>query len=97
MKATGIIRHVDPLGRVVIPKELRDVMDIPEKTPLEIYTDKECIILKKYSAANTCMLTNEITENPLILGEGKIVLSPEGVELLLNEINKKFNIATLKD
>ncbi|EDZ49920.1 AbrB/MazE/SpoVT family DNA-binding domain-containing protein [Bacillus cereus] len=88
MKATGIIRHVDPLGRVVIPKELRDVMDIPEKTPLEIYTDKECIILKKYSAANTCMLTNEITENPLILGEGKIVLSPEGAEMIIKELQQ---------
>ncbi|KAA8473037.1 AbrB family transcriptional regulator [Bacillus paranthracis] len=88
MKATGIIRHVDPLGRVVIPKELRNVMDIPEKTPLEIYTDKECIILKKYSAANTCMLTNEITENPLILGEGKIVLSPEGAEMIIKELQK---------
>lgn len=88
MKATGIIRHVDPLGRVVIPKELRNVMDIPEKTPLEIYTDKECIILKKYSAANTCMLTNEITENPLILGEGKIVLSPEGAEMIIKELKQ---------
>lgn len=88
MKATGIIRHVDPLGRVVIPKELRNVMDIPEKTPLEIYTDKECIIFKKYSAANTCMLTNEITENSLILGEGKIVLSPEGAEMIIKELQQ---------
>lgn len=95
MKATGIIRQVDPLGRVVLPKELRDTMGIPEKTPLEIYTDKDCIIFKKYSAANTCMLTNEITEKPFILGNGKIVLSQKGVELLLHEINKNFNIPSV--
>lgn len=87
MKATGIVRQVDPLGRVVLPKELRDIMEIKEKTPLEIYTDKDSIILKKYDTANTCMLTGNIAKEPCILADGKIVLSPEGVELLLHEIN----------
>lgn len=67
-------------------------MSIPEKKPLEIYIDKDYVIFKKYSTANTCMLTNEITEKPFILGNGKIVLIQKGVELLLHEINKKFNI-----
>lgn len=49
MKSTGIVRKVDQLGRVVLPKELRNVLDIPEGTPLEIYTEGECIILKKYA------------------------------------------------
>ena len=48
MKATGIVRKVDELGRIVIPKELRRTLDINEKDALEIYTEDEQIILKKY-------------------------------------------------
>ena len=50
MKATGIVRRIDDLGRVVIPKEIRRTLHIKESDPLEIYTDREGeIILKKYS------------------------------------------------
>lgn len=50
MKATGIVRRIDELGRVVIPKEIRRTLRIREGDPLEIYTDKEGgVILKKYS------------------------------------------------
>ena len=50
MKATGIVRRIDDLGRVVIPKEIRKTLRIKEGDPLEIFTDKEGgIILKKYS------------------------------------------------
>ncbi|MGN0308637.1 MAG: stage V sporulation T C-terminal domain-containing protein [Lachnospiraceae bacterium] len=50
MRATGIVRRIDDLGRVVIPKEIRRTMRIRESEPLEIYTGKEGeIILKKYS------------------------------------------------
>lgn len=50
MKATGIVRRIDDLGRVVIPKEIRRTLRIREGDPLEIYTDREGqIVLKKYS------------------------------------------------
>ncbi len=50
MRATGITRRIDDLGRIVIPKEIRRTMRIREGDPLEIYTDREGgIILKKYS------------------------------------------------
>lgn len=50
MKATGIVRRIDDLGRVVIPKEIRRTMRIREGDPLEIYTDKDGgVIFKKYS------------------------------------------------
>lgn len=50
MKATGIVRRIDDLGRVVIPKEIRRTLRIREGEPLEIFTDREGeIILKKYS------------------------------------------------
>ena len=50
MKATGIVRRIDDLGRVVIPKEIRRTLKIRESEPLEIFTDRNGeIILKKYS------------------------------------------------
>ena len=50
MKATGIVRRIDDLGRVVVPKEIRRVLRIREGDPLEIYTSNTGeIILKKYS------------------------------------------------
>ncbi len=50
MKATGIVRRIDDLGRIVVPKEIRRTLRLREGTPLEIFTDREGeIILKKYS------------------------------------------------
>lgn len=51
MKSTGIVRKVDELGRVVLPVELRRTLGIGEKDALEIYVDKERIVLKKYEPA----------------------------------------------
>ena len=86
MKSTGIVRKVDELGRVVIPIELRRVLGVSERDPMEIYTDGDKIILKKYSAANTCAVTGEITDAPetIVLPGTKqtIVVSPEGKEAL---------------
>ena len=53
MKATGIVRRIDDLGRVVIPKEIRRTMRIHEGDPLEIYTSADGeVIFKKYSAVS---------------------------------------------
>ena len=49
MKASGIIRNVDPLGRVVIPKEIRKVMGINEGDPIEIAKVNNDIVMRKYS------------------------------------------------
>ncbi len=58
MKATGIVRRIDDLGRVVIPKEIRRTMRIKEGAPLEIYTSNEGeVIFRKYSPIN------EMSEN----------------------------------
>ncbi|MFW6035262.1 MAG: AbrB/MazE/SpoVT family DNA-binding domain-containing protein [Halothermotrichaceae bacterium] len=51
MKATGIVRKIDNLGRIVLPKELRNTMNIDKKDPMEIYVDKDTVILKKYQPA----------------------------------------------
>ncbi len=57
MKSTGIVRKVDELGRIVIPMELRRSMDIKERDPLEIFTDGDRIVLRKYS--NSCVFCGE--------------------------------------
>jgi len=51
MKSTGIVRRIDDLGRIVLPKETRKIMELPEGTPMEIYTEGEAIVLKKYEPA----------------------------------------------
>ena len=56
MKATGIVRRVDELGRIVLPCELRKTLHIKDRDPLEIFVDTDCIILKKYEP--TCVFTN---------------------------------------
>ncbi|MDA2164260.1 AbrB/MazE/SpoVT family DNA-binding domain-containing protein [Bacillus cereus group sp. Bc252] len=88
MKSTGITRKVDELGRVVLPKELRDTLGITERAPLEIYVDGEKIILKKYEAGGACAITGEVSNRNVSLANGKITLSPEGIKLLMNELQQ---------
>lgn len=61
MKSTGVVRKVDELGRVVLPVELRRTLTIEEKDPLEIFTEGECIILKKYTPG--CDFCGNVDEN----------------------------------
>ena len=56
MKATGIVRKVDVLGRIVLPIELRKNLDIEKEDPIEIYVDGDYILLKKYEPA--CVFCN---------------------------------------
>jgi len=53
MKATGVVRRVDELGRVVLPCELRRVMSIKDRDSLEVFVDGDKIVLKKYEPACT--------------------------------------------
>ena len=53
MRATGIIRRVDDLGRIVIPREIRRVLKISEGCSLEFFTDNNAICLKKYQPYET--------------------------------------------
>ena len=52
MKFTGIVRKVDELGRIVLPIELRKILHIDVKDPMEIFVDDDSIILKKYEPAD---------------------------------------------
>lgn len=60
MKATGIVRKVDELGRIVLPIELRRILDIDIRDALEIFVDEGSIILKKYNPA--CIFCGDAKE-----------------------------------
>lgn len=69
MKATGVVRKVDELGRVVLPIEIRKVLDIKHKDALEMFTEGDRIILQKYTPA--CIFCDN-TEN-VVFFNGKRV------------------------
>lgn len=69
MKSIGIVRKVDELGRVVLPVELRRIFDIEEKDSLEIFTENDCIVLKKFNPS--CVFCGN-TENIMQFGDKNI-------------------------
>ncbi|MDR2615793.1 MAG: AbrB/MazE/SpoVT family DNA-binding domain-containing protein, partial [Oscillospiraceae bacterium] len=88
MKATGIVRRIDDLGRVVIPKEIRRTMRIREGDPLEIFTEKDGeVIFKKYSpmgewsetAAQLCEAMNKISERFVAICDRDSYIAVSGV------------------
>lgn len=78
MKNTGIIRRIDDLGRVVIPKEIRRNLGIREGDPLEVFIDKDMVCYKKYNAEGE--LTGLLDKAYLLLEE-KDNLSEDEIEL----------------
>ncbi len=69
MKSTGVVRRVDELGRIVLPIEIRKVLDIKQKDAIEIFTDEDKIILQKYQPA--CIFCNN-TDDVLYFGGKRI-------------------------
>ena len=98
MKATGIVRRIDDLGRVVIPKEIRRTMRIREGDPLEIYTERDgSVIFKKYSllggltefAAQMCETLNRTTGRIAVITDRDNIIALAGAprrELLDKQI-----------
>lgn len=66
-KNTGIVRKIDELGRVTLPIEIRRMLDIEEKDPIEIHVDDTLLFLKKYYAS--CIFCGNLEENVLYLGK----------------------------
>ena len=82
MKATGIVRRIDELGRVVIPKEIRRTLRIKEGDPLEIFTDRDELMLKKYSPIAT-------------LEKFSVICDTDGVLHAYGEKKREFDGKTL--
>ena len=94
MKATGIVRRIDDLGRVVIPKEIRRTMRIREGDPLEIYTSNDGeVIFKKYSAisemsenaSHVAEIMHKLADCPVVIFDRDHVVAVAGVS------RKEFN------
>jgi transcriptional pleiotropic regulator of transition state genes len=88
MKFTGATRNIDRLGRIVIPKELRWTLGIIEQDPVEIFVEDDKIILQKYRPYEGCIITGDIPSKSLSLANGKILLSSEGAEILIKELQQ---------
>lgn len=89
MKATGIIRRVDDLGRVVIPKEIRRTMGIKEGEPLEIYIEgRDMVCFRKYEH-NLAHEAESLLENVLCYLDNDAVCREE-VRLALENVCKKL-------
>ena len=86
MKATGIVRKVDELGRVVIPIELRRTLDISVRDSLEIYTNQGHIVLKKYEPTSIWISCG--SSNDIISYGGRFVCS-ECIERLQQKVQGK--------
>ncbi len=80
--STGIVRRVDELGRIVIPKEMRRSLGIDQKDPIEISVEGSSIVLQKYE--NRCVFCGAL--KPAIKHNGKLMCSK-----CLKEINKNLN------
>ena len=77
MKATGVVRRIDDLGRIVLPKELRRTMRIKEGESLEIYTEGDnSIVLKKYSPVNQMTdFVKDFTDSMYIANKCNIIVT----------------------
>lgn len=86
MKATGIVRRIDELGRVVIPKEIRRTLRLREGDPLEVFTDRDELMLKKYSPIaslekigdSTARSLNDLSGHLAVICDTDEVLSASG-------------------
>jgi len=82
MKSTGIVRRIDELGRIVIPKELRKTLRIKDGDPLEIYANKDELVLRKYSPVLTVGVYAQaiadgiqgVTEKTCLITDGDAVI-----------------------
>ncbi len=105
MKATGIIRQIDELGRIVVPKELRRAMRIHEKDPFEIFTDNDgSIILKKYTPDDLHFIATGVSKTlckrlkfPVLICDTNVVLEVEGNATLSKELHGRRISESLYD
>ncbi|MGE6553418.1 AbrB/MazE/SpoVT family DNA-binding domain-containing protein [Bacillus mycoides] len=88
MKSTGVTRKIDPLGRIVIPKELRRKLGMEENAPMEIFVEGEQIILQKYTSQEACLITGDISKRNVSFTDTGIILSPEGAKYVVKELQQ---------
>ena len=99
MKSTGVIRRIDELGRIVIPKEIRRNLKIRDGENMEIFIDLDTIILKKYSKLDDILtfsdkiskMINEITNYNIAITDREQIIASYGQEEFLDLKNKTIS------
>lgn len=102
MKSTGIVRRIDDLGRVVIPKEVRRTMRIKEGDPLELFMDGEYACFKRYDACHPIRqalesLKDAIADDALLNVDPVEATSIKALVGLLNKNIKALELVPVKD
>ena len=98
MKATGIIRKVDDLGRINIPKDIRKMMQIRESEPMEFFVDKDAIVIKKiYTNSYTLRQAEEWVE--WLDEKGKILVKGHSLkpEEILTALGIDFEVEEIEE
>ncbi len=99
MKSTGVVRRIDELGRIVIPKEIRRNLGIRDGENVEIFTDSDSIILKKYYrlqesselATNLCNIVNSLFNYKIIITDReKVIATTTNKDLLNKKITEDY-------
>ncbi len=102
MKSTGIVRRIDDLGRVVIPKEVRRTMHIKEGDPLELFMEGEFVCFKRYDSCHPiiqCLETLQecIADDALLNVDQAEAAAIRSLVLLLNKNNSAFEFQPIKE
>lgn len=106
MKSTGVIRRIDELGRIVIPKEIRRNLGIRDGENVEIFTDNDSIILKKYYRMSTSsdlanslceLINNEFNYKIMITDREKVIASRGFKEDIINKKLSKELITIIEE
>lgn len=92
MKATGVIRGVDHLGRVVIPKELRRIFRLGEGSHVQFFVDSDCIILKKFNAVADMEQLLESFKSSIEISD--TLVPPAQMRELLSKVQEMKQIIT---
>ena len=92
MKATGIVRRIDDLGRIVIPKELRKNMRIKDGESLEIFLDNDTIVLKKYSPLESLnsFFKNFVNSINSAIVENVMIVDRDSIVAVAGDLKKKY-------
>ncbi|HDR7950950.1 TPA: AbrB family transcriptional regulator [Bacillus toyonensis] len=86
MKKTGVMRRVDDLGRIVLPKEIRRTLDLLPHTSVEMYVLEGTVRIKQQPRA--CFITGQTSENQIELYDGRLILSQEGAQDLMETLKR---------
>ena len=98
MRATSIVRRVDDLGRIVIPRDIRRMMQIKESEPMEFFIDKDAIVIKKIETNNyTLRQTEDWVE--LLDEKGKVLVKGHSLrpEEILTALNIDFEVEEVEE